>query len=154
MSFDIFIAELVYPTPAELISEAGLPLALCFIILWAILVGVALLERLTDKRYTATFKEIAGLSSLLALAATLLMAGLAFVSSTETNISNIAEVKETIQQEYGFELTDESVETLHETRGNASKDHLYVVDVDGQLHPYVIVGSEFHFVDAHGNELK
>ncbi len=76
------------------------------------------------------------------------VSGLMYFLSAERVITNIDEVKASIQQEYGFELTDESIENLYDTRGNRYKDHLYVVDVDGQLHPYVIVGHEFHFVDT------
>lgn len=55
-----------------------------------------------------------------------------------------------IQQEYGVELSDESITALYDSKGNTTKEELYVVDTAGQLHQYIIVGSEFHFVQLKG----
>ncbi len=61
-------------------------------------------------------------------------------------VTNVDEVRSVIQQEYGIELTDESIQALYSTSGNRYKEYQYVADVEGQVHPYTIVGDSFYFI--------
>lgn len=76
------------------------------------------------------------------------VSGLMYLLSPERVITNIDEVKASIPQEYGIELTHESIENLYDTCGNQYKEQQYVVDTDGHLHAYVVVGREFYFMDT------
>lgn len=61
-------------------------------------------------------------------------------------VTNVDEVRSVIQQEYGIELTDESIQALYLTSGNRYKEYQYFADVEGQVHPYAIVGDSFYFI--------
>lgn len=151
MSFDIFKEETTWPTLSEMFDiDPGWVWVMVLAPLAAIVVAVLLDQRSQHGGAGPTLAQ----SVVRNTGVVVVMLALAFAAvwglSFETRLANTAEVKEMIQQEYGIELTDESLEFLSESPGHLNKEQLHVVDVHGQLHPYVVIGDEFHFVDSNG----
>lgn len=149
MSFDIFTSSLAWPALTEYVNATWLFYLVLFIFLAIVMVFVsyAYYHYSADPDKDKLKRNmIAGFvtSTLLVTA----LSGLMYFLSPERTVTNIDEVKTSIQQEYGIELTDESIENLYETRGNQYKEQQYVVDIDGHLHAYVVVGEEFYFMDT------
>lgn len=149
MSFDIFTSERVWPSIAEYMSETWLIYVIMFLMFSVALIVASYIEYYYDggKNKGILMSRIAtslGVSMVLMAAFCGLMYGL----SSKAVVTNVDDVKAAIQQEYNIELTDESIENLYDTRGNRYKEHQYVADVDGQVHPYTVVGDSFYFIDA------
>lgn len=149
MSFDIF--DVVFPDPLSYVTQADvIGWLTCITISLVIFIGLFLFansvndEPLIQKRFL--FPWAIGLGILLfgVLVYSKAVAGMMFADPIVTNVD---EVKSAIQQEYGIELTDESIQALYSASGNRYREHQYVADVHGQVHPYAIVGNSFYFID-------
>lgn len=147
MSFDIFTSSLVWPAFTEHINATWLFYLVLFILLSIVMVLAAYTEYYyyvhRDKGRLKRNVSVGFITSAILVTA---LSGLSYLLSFERTVTNIDEVKTSIQQEYGIELTDESIENLYETRGNRYKEYQYVADVEGQIHPYTIVGDSFYLI--------
>lgn len=149
MSFDVFTSSFVWPTLSEYVNATWLYYLAMFLI-----IAVAAVFVMSANYFYYFDRDKAKLTRniviSLANSAILVTAlgGLIYLFSPERVITNVDEVKASIQQEYDIELTDESIENLYDTRGNKYKEHQYVADINGNLHAYVVVGGEFYFMDT------